>query len=433
MFCISIDEQVNTDFYLGFFSNGNPSIIMANSNPHWVSYFIEAPGIGFEYKGDVAPNSMRTHHIPVELETSSHTHINNGIHLRLNSSNVAVLGQNSVHKSTSDTFLSFPYSKLCVNEYVYYGISVGDGLNKSHSVVLIVGTENDTAVKLTVTQSVTINEGDGFHAIKLFPGKEYQLVIRALQTVYIGSYNDLSGTKIVTNKPVSVFSGRECARMPMNVVGCDHLIEQIPPITLWGIEHYTVPLANRSYSMKILAAYNFTNIMVYCNNTLESHWLNEGEFITKVNITENCVIDSTKEILVVQFSHRHNIDNYNGSMMTLVPTVKHYFSKFDVCTIDASNFVHYINIIVIAHCFHPEVMYLVTAEGIHESLETQRWVPIKNNNGETKMYAAQMNISEGMVKIIHTMPGALMTVVVYGFNNDKSYGHIGWNQKAFAG
>ena len=130
-----VDGYKDADFYFGFFRNGRPSVIIANSNPHWVSYFIEAPGTHIEHTGVVAPYSMKNLTLPVQIETSSHTHKYKGVHLRLNSSNVPVLGQNSMHKSTTDTFLIMPYSRLCVTQYVYYGISVSDGLNTSRSVV----------------------------------------------------------------------------------------------------------------------------------------------------------------------------------------------------------------------------------------------------------------------------------------------------------
>ena len=442
---IYADGQKDADFYLGFFSNGNPSVIIANSNPHWVSYFIEAPGIQFEDKGNVAPNNAKGLVLPIELEASSHTHVYNGIHLKLNNSNVAVLGQNSVYRSTADTFLIMPYSILCVTEYVYYAISVSDGLNTNRSVVLIVGNENDTKVTLTVTQYTTINV-DRYN-VELPPNQQYSFVIRALQTVYVASYNDLSGTKIVTDKPVSVFSGHECANLPSNIVSCDHLIEQILPITLWGTEHYTMPLASKPYTIKILAAHDSTNVDIYCNSiALKSEYLNEGGSCTfALKMEEYCAIYSNKDVLIVQFSHGrhsdngpmmgsgHHTDDHNSDpMMMVVPALNQYFSKFDVSTIQVSNFFHHINIIVTAHCFHPEVMYMVTAEGLHESLDAQQWVPIRVN-GRTKMYTTQMNVSEGIVKIIHTMPSALMTVVAYGFAKDKGYGHVGWNQKFFTG
>ena len=404
---------MDADFYFGFFKNTKPSILITNSNPFWVSYFIEAPGIQFDRKGNIAPNSIKTIAFPITLEMLSDD-ADKGIHLRMNNTYVTVLGQNSVNKSITDTFLIMPYSKLCVDEYVYYGISVNNRSDDC-SVILIVGIENNTKVKLTVTQPVTINIGGGFF-LNTNPGEEYPFMIGALQTVFIESHDDLSGTRVVTNKPVSLLSGHQCTRA---VADCDHSIEQIPPITFWGRKHYTVPLAGRSYNMKILAGYDFTTIDIYCNDAWEQHTLEKkGEFIT-MEMKEYCAVYSDKKVLTVQFSH-------GNPMMTLVPAFKDYSSKIDVSTIHASDFVHHINIIVTAHCFQPNMMYLVTAEGIQESLDSQQWVQIKVNSTEV-MYATQMKISEGMVKIIHTMSLAEMGVIVYGFANNKGYGHVGWN------
>ena len=63
--------------------------------------------------------------------------------------------------------------------------------------------ESFTAMKLTVTQEV--NEIRSA-VMTLVPGIH---IINKFQIALISSPNELSGTKIVTNKPVTVFSGHE--------------------------------------------------------------------------------------------------------------------------------------------------------------------------------------------------------------------------------
>ena len=297
------------DYYLGFFANSNLnigiiSVLLITSETQPVHYYMEAPGVGYYRNGTISAGNEVILNLPSSIEVSSVYHQTNGIYLATNSDKVTVIGQNSnVH--TSDSFFVLPLIELS-DEYVYYGITVRRTVMSSrriNSSILIVGTENNTMMKLTVTQSVNI--GVGNTVTTLIPGIQYSFVINRLQTVYIGSLEDLSGTKIVTNKPVSVFSGHQCGKVPRDVGACSHLIEQIPPTTLWGKVYYIVPLASKSaYTVKLLAAYNSTIVHVYCNNTMESYTINEGEFIIRTSQTnEYYAIYSNKEVLVVQLSH----------------------------------------------------------------------------------------------------------------------------------
>ena len=404
---------------------GNISILLITSETQPVQYSMEAPGVGYYRNGTITAGDEVILNLPRSIEVSSVYHQNKGIYLTTSSDKVTVIGQN-LDQRTSDSFFALPLIELG-NEYVYYGISVREYAGNINSSILIVGTENNTMMKLTVTQSVNIGVGNTI--ISLTPGIEYSFVINRLQTVYIGSPKDLSGTKIVTNKPVSVFSGHQCGNVPWGVLYCSHLIEQIPPTALWGKVFYIIPLANKtSYTIKTLAAYNSTTINVYCNNTMESYTINEGEFINRISqINEYCAIYSNKEVLVVQLSHGGREDNGNGDpMMTLVPATNQYLNKFDFSTIRnpiESGFNHYVNIIVKEQYYQPNMIYLI-AGGVYRSLDTQQWVPIQVNN-IIEAYATQVNISEGVTQIFHTNASAQMMTIVYGFNYYDAYGHIG--------
>ena len=389
-----------------------------------LSYYIQAPGIGFHQNGTVTADNEAIVYFPSTAEVTSHIDQNKGIHLKTSSSSVTVIGQN-VHAGSDDTFLVQPIIKLSATMYVYYGITAPRTIVHNelrHSSVLLVGTENDTIMKLTVTQSVTISVGTT--TTDLTPGRQYSFVINQLQTVYIESLEDLTGTKIVTSNPISVFSGHECGNVPYNIAYCGHLVEQIPPTALWGKTYYIAPLATRnSYTIKILAAHDSTKINIYCKNLLESYTINEGEFFNKtLQLQEYCAINSNNNILVVQFAHGSNDDGAGEPMMTLVPATNQYDNKFKFSTLHGATYNHYVNIIVMEQYYQPDVMYLL-AGTINKSLDTQHWVPVKSNN-VIEAYATQVNIPEGVVEIIHSNIAALMTTIVYGFTND-GYGHPG--------
>ena len=49
----------------------------------------------------------------------------------------------------------------------------------------------------------------------------------------------------MSDKPVAVFAGNQCAQVPIGTAFCDHLVEQIPSTATWGTSFLTVPLATR--------------------------------------------------------------------------------------------------------------------------------------------------------------------------------------------
>ena len=419
-------------YYLGFFDNyrsdNNISILLTTTETQPVQYFVEAPGVGYYYNGSVSVDNEIILNLPSSVVVSSVYDQDKGIYLTTSSDSVTVIGQNLLSR-TSDSYYALPIIELD-DDHIYYGISVPRATVHSEAItnsILIVGTENNTMMKLIVTQYVNIVVGN--ISRYLIPGREYSFVINRLQTVYIETVEDLSGTKVVTNRPVSVVSGHECGNVPSNVTACSHLIEQIPPTALWGDVHYTAPLANkRSYTIKILAAYNFTIVSIYCNNTMELYTISEGQFVNKLSqMYEYCAVYSSKDVLVAQLSHGGTEDNrYGDPMMTIVSAANQYLNKFDFSTIRnplQAGYDHYINIIVKEQYYQPNMIYLI-AGGVNRSLVTQQWVPIQVNN-TIEAYATQVSIPEGVAQVFHTNPTAQMMTIVYGFARYDGYGHIG--------
>ena len=391
-------------FFVNHRSNDIASILLTSAETHQVEYSIEAPSVNYYYNGTIPAGGVIVLNVSKKLIVTSTNDQDKGIYLSINSEKVSVIGQ-SLYKHTSDSYLALPTLWLG-DTYVYYGVAVPSRyfFSPIQSSFLMVGTENNTVLNLTVTQSVTVNVSNT--VTNLIPRRQYSFVINRLQTVYVRSAYDLTGTKIVTDKPVSVFSGHECANIPWRVGACSYVIEQIPPVMLWGKVYYTAPLVGKSsYTIKVLAAYDSTSINIHCTNIRNSTasifgTINERDF-KELTLSQqaHCAIHSNKKILVVQFSHGGREDNaYGDPMMTLVPAADRHLSKFDFSTFHSSKFSHHVNIIVKAQYYQPDMIHLITG-GVNRSLVTQQWVPVQVNN-ITETYATQVNISEGKTKMI---------------------------------
>ena len=423
---------VGNSYYLGFFKNNNggrPSIILQTTLSEPVSYSVQIPGISYYRSGTItAGNDVRLS-ISSSVEVASRDDQNKGIYIATSSDKVTIIGQNDPSYHTSETFFALPTKRSFAAEYVYYGISVSRYYRSStDSVVMIVGTEDTTIMNLTVTQSVAIK----VHSIvySLTPGRQYTFVIDRLQTIFVGSILDLSGTKIVTNKPVSVLSGHQCANVPNNVGDCGYIIEQVPPTTSWGREFYITPLATRrAYTVKIVAARDSTNVDIYCNNAKLSYSLNDGGFINRyLSNDQYCVIYSTKQVLVAQFGHGRQSDS-GDPMMMLIPSAICCLHTLTFSTIrnpitsGYRGYYHYVNIIVAAQHHQPNMIYLKSG-GVNRLLTSQNWIPLQAENA-IEAYAAIVGVSEGAVQVMHSNTSALLTVVVYGFSAYNGYGHPG--------
>ena len=405
-----------------------------------VYYHIEAPGIDFCRNGTIIPNTQNIVNLPVNLTGRSHTFpdsirdkIPKGIHIKTSSDKVTVIGQSNA-QDTIDTFLAVPLRKLCLSEYVYYPFSVATQA-KADGSIAIVGTEDATKVTITIPVNAKVSKSSTAGWKKQRSGTKRTYKINKLQIVYVSAYSkDLSGTKIVADKPLSVISGHECAFVPRNTIACDHLVEQVLPTALWGTKYYVAPLASRkSYTLKIIAAYKNTKLQLICNGTQRNFRIDEGKIFQRVyGNQEFCAIHSNRKLSVVQLSHGNKEDNTGDPMMTLIPAVNDFSSKIVFSTnhiISHPYYAQFINIIVMAEYFQPRQIYMKSGR-IDETLESYNWVPITVDSN-IKAYAAQVYLeaTDKIFQITHFNSSALMSAIIYGFIFDLykqvvgGYGH----------
>ena len=207
-----------------------------------VSYEVSSPYGSYYVTGTVSPSS----HISINVDPSltvtgsDVTQRSKGIRVRAadSSKTISVSGM-TYEQHTADAFLALPSGPVA-EEYTYIASSML-WTNRSEtalsSLILIVGTLDNTLLTITPTQFVIIPDdlrAPGNPQNFVSPGESYTVTLNWLNTYQIESYLDLTGSRIVSNKPLSVFAGHQCADVPARVAACDHLYEQIPPTSTWG-------------------------------------------------------------------------------------------------------------------------------------------------------------------------------------------------------
>ncbi len=106
----------------------------------------------------------------------------------------------------------------------------------------IVATEDDTSVNLLPT--VNIVGGNGLPSELAHEVAHYTL--QRGEVMQLTQNADLVGSVIESSKPVGVFGGGSCMRIPSGVFACDTDNVQIPPLSAWGSEYVVLPPPNRS-------------------------------------------------------------------------------------------------------------------------------------------------------------------------------------------
>src|SRR5437867_139692 len=225
---MSVHSQTTSgkDFWLGFMENyapprKTPALTIYLSAVAATTGTISIPGQHWEQRFTVQPGRGTSISIPTDLAMAvgSEKIESRGIHIET-SDTIACFALNYVSRSADATVI-LP-TKALAREYTVMSY----GSSNYPSECMIVGTMDSTVVEITPTATtIAGNKPDIPFTIVLARGDAYQ----------VQSNGDLTGTRILSRKPVAVLGGSVCASVPVNTDFSDHLFEQMYPLTSWGL------------------------------------------------------------------------------------------------------------------------------------------------------------------------------------------------------
>ena len=379
-----------------------PSLLLfvttSETNP--VTFTVTANG--FNFTGTAFNDSSTEVSIPSTFQVTSDSERNKGIYVKAERESKIVVYGLSYRQTTSDAFLALPCSNLTVEEYEYYAMTYPDRRPEYTSDVLIVGCEDNTLVA-TPSNTITLNR---------------------LETYLIQS-SDSTGMRVTSTKPVSFFSNQECTEIPINIVSCDYLTEQIPPTSTWGTVFYAASLLGRNSGeiFRIIAAKDSTTVTVNCstfsqvqgyNLSVAGNW---QEF--EIRPLSFCNIESSSPILVTQFALGKIFDNVGDPFMMMIPPIEQYSNNYVLNTL--SNFsTNYITIYVATEYYQPNRIFVDDTSQVGSS-----WTSVYCSNNLLCGYITRVPLTAGKHILYHQDPCARIGVSAYGFSHSNSYGYPG--------
>jgi gliding motility-associated-like protein len=323
------------EFWLGYLNNFNGSAGPVNLQVSIVSdYFtsgtVSVPGQGWSASFSVVPGATATVNIPLTaaLPDISSAVLAKGIHI-LSEDTVSVFAYN-VEDNSMDGNLVLPVQSIGT-EYMlaaWEGINVG---SEKKSACVIVATENNTEVEIIPTCNVESGPAGTAFTVLLNQGDIYYLKGATAQ-------DDLTGTVVRGTqqsghcRPFSVFSGSECATVPNTCLACDHLVEQMYPISTWGTAYCAVPFSGMTgYTYRVIASENATYVTI--DNGIPT-LLQAGQFLEFNGVLSPRKIVADAPIAVVQYMEGISCSGTGDPSMVWLNPMEHKMRDITFSTPD---------------------------------------------------------------------------------------------------
>ena len=323
----------------------------------------------------------------------------------------------SILKKTSEGFLGLPVDALGM----YY--IVPTFLVIINAIVQVVATEDNTLVsfKLRLSNGGSVRYGEMTYE----EGHFINATLNELDVFQVLGDSILSGTIVKSSKPIAVFSGNDCAMVPRHRHPCNHLVEQIPPVSNWGKEFITNPTPNRQEGDEFHVIASMQNTHVYVDMQLKAR-LDKGEkHKTEAPWNVSLVISTSQPSLVVQYSKGSDSLKLSPSM-SLVPPKEWYSNDYTVYvpkddTGNASD--SYINVVLDTSWRNG-----LRVKGADDL--SINWKIIFGGFSRASLHLT----SDGVYHVYHKNPLANFSAVLYGMASQKSFSFpvgMKWPQPVF--
>ncbi|XP_053122699.1 IgGFc-binding protein-like [Hemicordylus capensis] len=180
---------------------------------------------------------------------------------------ISVFSYNYKNYSSAATVV-YPVQQLGL---LYYVVTpVGDTSN-TFKEFAVVAHEDPTRVDIHLKGAVSFKGRD-------YPaGSRLVVDLEPFQTIQLQSSDDLSGTRVESSGPVAVLSGHSCAKQNTQ---CDHVVEQLLPVSSWGTTFIVPPLSIQSSSDVVYVVTSQSTLIRYqVGPTQNSRNTNAGQVI----------------------------------------------------------------------------------------------------------------------------------------------------------
>ena len=326
-------------------------------------------------------------------------------------------------------YLAYPCHGFELDNYEYYAISTTSTSQGFSSQVVLVACEDETVVTVTPTETINLPldvQDPESRSINIFAGSNHTVAINQMQTLLLSTMGvDLTGTKVVSNKPLTVISGHECGTVPESFRFCEQLAVQVPPTLTWGSEFLLAPFVGRTSGQfyKVVAASSDTTIIYKCgsSSSLATVLADPGNFfLFQTESSDYCYMYTNNPVFVVQMATGGFVpgDDLGDPVMAIVPPIQQHVSSARFLSLRTVEFEsHGISVTVAREHFR-------TLDILYDGLPLNcTWNEIMNTDDCIVGFGCTMTVTAGSHTVSHAAEGGLLSVMAYGFDSSPLRGY----------
>ncbi|XP_039181591.1 IgGFc-binding protein-like [Crotalus tigris] len=321
-------SPLGKEFITAFMQNGFPQrfkgdfklLITGSVQSTYVTIFMKQPAL----RVTVIANAGETLSvkIPPEAEMVGSNIFDNTLTIRA-TNDISIVSL-SYKPHSAGTTIVYPMESLGTE---YYVITPNVGTDRYREFAIISWTE-PTSVEVYLKGPVT------FQGKSYLRGSKLTISLQPYQAAQFQGQVDLSGTKIVSQKPVAVYSGHTCISRQIQ---CDHVLEQLLPVTSWGTKFIVPSLPfNTEYDMVYVSASQNTRVDVQSGQIKNSRVLQAARVgFYGIQGTTAMSISASSGIQVMFFSDGGTFGNlkYDPFFMA-IPDVSSYCLAYNTYSSD---------------------------------------------------------------------------------------------------
>ena len=395
-----------------------------------VTFKVTSLDENFSYMGTTYYHNPHKVAIPASYEVLDNTYSWRRKGLKVSSlepAPISVVAWSSRTEVDFMSYLALPCHKQPTTQYIYYVVSTL-GWSDQSSQFMIIGCHNNSNVTIIPNNDITVpsNPQDSAAAdIIISAGHSFNFILHSLQTFLVFKpCVDLTGTKIISDSPLTIISGHEAARVPAGTFDADTIVTQLTPTTTWGKTFLLSPHMGRSngQSYKVIATNNKMNAFKTCGTNKRTEYIKFDENNTNWFYTPNnvyCSIISEQPIYVAQIgvSTCYDGGNYGDPSLNTIPPIEQYEHSIQFSAL-LSKGTSYYSVVV------PNDSYFNQSLLINNVLTNPPWVLIYASDGSVYGYGYSSSFN-GTNTIAHPNPNGKLFVSIYGWTTYGGYSYIG--------